>query len=537
MLTYADLKPKQRGAIDFLQARSAALLWADVGTGKTVCTITAICNLLASFDCKRVLVIAPKRVAGRVWRDEVEAWAHTQGLRVSRIIGTPAERLAAMQVDADIYTLTRDNVQWLEKQFIETTRHPITDKLISRKQIRKWIWDTVVLDESQSFKSQSSQRFKSLRMLRQLIPRLYLLSASVMPNGYKDLWSQLYLLDGGQRLGNSEKAFHQRWFHKEVYEGVVTLELRKGAAEEIMRAISDITYVMEDEQPPVPKNFIRVTLTKTERKAYDDMVRTSVLRFSDKVITAVNAGVLYGKLLQIANGAIYHDAEHNWTLVHDQKLEALWELLEELPKPVLIGYGFVHDLQRIQAAGNETGLGKFAVLKSDKSLDAWRRGEIDYGIIHPASAGHGLNDLYVSGSENIVWFGFTNNLEFYQQLNGRITGGHRRTGRSPVIHHIMADDTIDEDAKALLEQKDSDQTKAKIGLAARLKEKFSETGKLPHTPTVERSTQPADRAPRRADHRLSSSSKCADADDRDGLDWLSISPAVPRLGGVSRNAG
>lgn len=476
MLAREQLSNDQKGGARFLKARTAGLLWADVGTGKTATTLTALVDLMASFDVRRVLVVGPKRVAERVWREEVAKWEHTKHLRVSCICGTEEERLAAMRVDADIYTLSRNNVHWLEKQIIHTEYYPEghskRGQPKKRTQIAAWPWDTVVLDESQSFMHQSAQRFKTMRMLRQLFDRLYLLSASPMPNQYPCLWSQFLLLDGGKRLGNVEKAFHKRWFHKEIHDGVVSLELREGAGQEIERTISDITYIMRDPQPPVPRNYVRVSLSPGEMAAYKAMQRNAVLRIAEQEITAVNAGVLYGKLLQLANGAIYHDEKHNWTLVHDRKLEALWELLEALPKPVLIGYGFCHDLERLIAKGHKTKLGRFAQIKSNKSLDAWRRGEIDYGVIHPASAGHGLNDLYVSGCENLVWFGFTNNLEFYEQLNGRITGGHRRAGRNPVLHHIVADGTIDERAMELLELKDFTQSSAKVRIAQMLKEEL-----------------------------------------------------------------
>ena len=319
-----------------------------------------------------------------------------------------------------------------------------------------------------------------MRRLRRLFPRIYLLTGSLMPNGREDLWAQYYLVDGGERLGRSENAFHQRWFTKEVKDGLVTYGLRDGAAEEIDRIISDVTLVLKDKQPPVPKNLIRLDLSKAEQSAYSKMARTSVLEFGEQKITAVNAGVLWGKLLQIANGAVY-DAEKNWHVVHNKKIEGLLELLESLPRPVIVGYGFVHDVERIRAALAASKCGRVGILLTNKSLDEWKAGNLDIGIMHPASAGHGLNDLYISGAENLVWFGLTANREFYDQLNGRLAGGHRRTGRNVRIHHLICNNTIDEYAWDLLEFKDDDQKTAQTRVAEyaqRLKEQICNPRKV-----------------------------------------------------------
>ena len=454
---FSQLTGDQHDAIRFLQDHPTGGLWADVGTGKTVSALTAVKHLLNRFDIRRVLVIGPRLVAERVWHTEAQEWEHLQGLRLSRIVGSREQRLRAMDVDADVYTITRDNVVWLGEQFIK-----------DKKQYRRWPWDLVIVDECQSFKHQSSKRFKSLRRLRRLFSRCWLLTGSLMPNGYTDLWAQLYLIDQGQRLGRTETAYHENFFKCEVRDGIPSREILPGSPVKIDALISDVFHVMRDAQPPAPTNFVKVQLTKSEMALYRKMVRTSVLEgVGDQPISAVNAGVLWGKLLQMANGAIY-DSEHKWHKIHDQKLEALWELLESLPKPVIIGYGYVHDVERVFASFPRR-LGKLAVLRSNASLDAWRKGEIDYGIMHPASAGHGLNDLYLSGAENLVWFGFTNNREFYDQLNGRIAGGHRRTGRTVCIHHIVSEGTIDEEAVALLDFKGEQQVAAQIRVAEKLK--------------------------------------------------------------------
>lgn len=459
---FSQLTQDQHDAISFLEDHECGGLWADVGTGKTVAALTAAKRLIDRFDVRKILVVGPRLVAERVWHAEVAEWAHLHGLRVSRVVGTPEDRARALEADADIYTVTRDNVVWLEGLFID---------LKAKRQIRRWPFDLVILDESQSFKSQSSKRFKSLRRLRRLFTRIWLLTGSLMPNGYRDLWSQLFLLDGGKRLGTSEGAYLARFFTKEVNDGIPTYEIKPGAAQEIDALISDIFFVMRDAQPPAPTNFIKVALSKDERSLYSKMVRTSVLQHGGAEITAVNAGVLWGKLLQMANGAVY-DEKHVWHQIHNRKLDALWELLESLPKPVIVGYGFVHDVERI-FQGAPRSLGRFGVLRTGKSLDAWRRGEIEYGVMHPASAGHGLNDLYLSGAENLVWFGFTSNREFYDQLNGRIAGGHRRTGRKVCIHHIVCEGTVDEDAQGLLDFKGDQQVAAQIRVARRMKETYA----------------------------------------------------------------
>ena len=467
MKTLDDLTSNQRGACRFLAESIAGILWADVGCGKTVCMCTALLRLLNRFDCGKILVVGPRLVAERVWSAEVTEWAHLLGLRVVRITGTPAQRLKTFEQKADIYTITRDNVQWLEEQFIRVTGIDAKGKPI-RAQYRQWLWDTLVLDESQSFKNQDTKRFDSMRRLRRFAKRVYLLTGSFMPNGYEDIWSQMYLIDGGKRLGLTESAYHMRWFEKSVSDGVVTYQLKDHAKEEIDRLISDVVYVLKDDRKePVRLNPITVTLDKAEQKLYSQMARKACMEVAGKQITAVNAGVLWGKLLQLANGAVY-DAEHEWHEVHRKKLEALGELLESLPRPVLIGYGFQHDIQRVvDFIKKEYPLERIGIIRTGRSLDAWRAGEFDIGIMHPASAGHGLNDMYVSGAENLIWFGLTPNREYFEQLNGRLAGGHRRAGRNVVIHTIITENTKDEEAMQLLEMKGSDAAQAQIRMAQR----------------------------------------------------------------------
>ena len=456
------LNEAQRRGSRFLQERQAAILWGSVGTGKTAAALTALNQLIAGYDVHRVLVIGPRLVASRVWSAEVEEWAHLKSLRVVRIVGTEKQRLKALQQPADLYTISRDLVCWLEEQFIRIigTDSKGTPK---RAQHAPWPFDTVVLDESQSFKSQSSKRFKSMRRLRRLFPRIYLLSGSLMPESFDDLWSQLYLVDGGQRLGKTEEAYHQRWFDTTVREGVTTHEPKGGpdgwAAKEILRSISDITYTMLDQNPVVPLNVIRVQLDKKELSDYRTMRRQKILEMNGKEVNAINAGVLWGKLAQLANGAVY-DGDRLVHELHTKKLEALVELLESLPRPVLIGYSYIHDTDRIEAALDRAGVKKVSIIRSNASLESWKRGEVEVGIIHPNSAGHGLTDL--KDAKAVVWFGLSPGREAWEQLNGRVIGGHRLAGRTIGVHVIVADDTVDDDLLEMIHFKGDTQKSAQV---------------------------------------------------------------------------
>lgn len=421
-----------------------------MGLGKSVMALTAFRDLICSFDARRALVVAPLRVARRVWSAEVKEWSHLQQLKVVPIVGTAEERLAALNTPAHIHTINRENLVWLEAQFIK-----------DKKQIRHWPWDTVILDESQSFKSISSKRFKVMRRLRRLFERCWELTGTPIPNGYEDLHSQIYLLDLGKRLGATQTAFRQRYFTPPGYYEFGKWLLKENSAAAIQRELSDIVFTLRADDyldlPPVVDNFVRVPLEPATLRRYKMMERHSLLKFGEeKVVTAVNAGVLWNKLLQLANGFVF--TEHPaWEHFHDAKLTALSEVLESLEGPVMVAYNFVPDLERIGKHLDTFYTGAWQQLKTDRSFDDWSDGKIKYGVIHPASAGHGLNDLYKSGSTNIVWFGYTNNLEHFQQLNARLTGGHRRVGKHIVIHYLTAEKTIDEEAAYLIASKDTEQ--------------------------------------------------------------------------------
>lgn len=454
MLSESNLFPYQGRAAEHICLTPKCALWVPMGLGKTASTLTAVVRMKDSFDCAKVLVIAPKRVARKVWSDEINGWKHLSHLTYSKIVGSPAQRLAAIEADADIYFVGRDSVEWLCKQYIE--RQPSG----KNKLLKPWPWDIVVVDECQSFKSQSTRRWKALKSVRLLTARMVFLTGTPSPNGYRDLWAQFFLLDSGERLGSTEKAFTQRWFTRE---GPYKLELRPGAAEEIQERISDIVFALNPEDhmelPPYKNNYIKVTLDGPTASTYKQFKKDLLAEFADKTVTAANAAVATGKLLQVANGAIYYNEKREWAEVHREKLDALEEVLDGTPGKALIAYTFKHDLARIsellEAYCKANGR-TWKRLETEQTENEWNNGEIDFMLLHPASAGHGLN-LQKSGAETIIWFGLTNSLELYQQLNARLIGGHRRVGRNVVIHHIIAEKTIDEDLIKLLDKKGTTQ--------------------------------------------------------------------------------
>lgn len=470
-LTRADLFPYQEGLAKFIVNNPFCAAWVPMGLGKTVATGTAYVDLLNRLKVGRALVIAPKRVARKVWSDEINRWSHLQGLTVSKIMGTPQQRWDALNAPADIYLTNREQTEWIAAQFF--TGDLRTGKI---KQTRKWRWPMVILDESQSYKSESSVRWKVMRNLRRLaeLERMVQLTGTPAPNGYADLWAQLFLLDKGQRLGWSFKAFTDRWFNCDTSGEYPRYVLKDTAAEEIQGLVSGIVLTLRAEDyltmPPVVYNQVRVELPGQAMATYRKLKREFLAEVSGKSISAVNSGVVCGKLLQLANGAVYHDAHGGWVHLHDEKIDALLETLEAASGPVMIAYGFKHDLARCKEA-LERFCGKdkvWRVLETEQDEDDWNAGEIDYLLLHPASAGHGLN-LQHSGSETIVWFGLTANLEWYQQLNARLIGGHRGQGKNVVIHHLVAEDTYDVEMMQLLVSKattQDDLTRALVRLAA-----------------------------------------------------------------------
>ncbi len=437
----------QAFATDFIMTHPCSAVFLECGLGKSVITLSAIEQLMFDyFSISRVLVIAPLRVARNTWPDEIEKWDHLSDLRYSVVIGTEAERKAALARKADIYLINRENVDWL-----------IT------KSGYRFDFDMVVLDELSSFKSAKAKRFKSLMKVRPRIKRIVGLTGT--PGNLMDLWPEFRLLDQGQRLGRYIGAYRSRFFDpdKRNQQMVFSYRPKPGAEKDIYQLISDMTISMKSldylKMPECVMNEVKVTLSSEEREIYDELRREMFLDLNGEEIDAVNAAALSGKLLQMANGAIYTE-EKETIVIHDQKLGALEELIEEANgKPVLVAYWFKHDLERIKSWI------KVREIKTDKDIRDWNDGKIPVGLVHPASAGHGLN--LQAGGSTLIWFGLTWSLELYQQTNARLwRQGQKET---VVIHHIVAKDTIDEDVMRSLKFKEKTQegiieaVKARIG--------------------------------------------------------------------------
>jgi SNF2 family DNA or RNA helicase len=427
-------------------------IWAWVS--KTVITLSAIFELaLDSFQIRKVLVIAPLRVARDTWSAEIEKWDHLRGLTYSVAIGSEQERKAALMQRADIYIINRENVDWL----------------VNRSGL-PFDYDMVVIDELSSFKSHQAKRFKSLMKVRPKVKRIVGLTGTPSSNGLMDLWAEFRLLDMGQRLGRFIGRYREDYFvpDKRNQQIVFSYKPKLGAEEAIYRLISDITISMKNTDylklPELVGNEISVKLSQKEMDYYQTLQRELVLPLKGKEIDAVNAAALSNKLLQMANGAVY---DENGTVVqiHGRKLDALEDLIEAANgKPVLVAYWFKHDLERI--------LNQFPAEKLDSagSIKRWNAGEISLAVIHPASAGHGLN--LQAGGCTLVWFGLTWSLELYQQTNARLW----RQGQKDtvVIHHIIAEDTIDEDVMHSLKRKDKTQTALIEAVKARVRNVYRE---------------------------------------------------------------
>ena len=427
--------PYQQKAIDHILSHPSSALFLDMGLGKTVCTLTAIKELLDCFEVSKVLIIATKRVALSTWTDEAAKWEHLHDLRLSRVLGTERERKAALGRDADIYVINRENVVWL------------TEYLGS-----DWPFDMMVIDELSSFKSSSAKRFRALRRFRPRVHRVVGLTGTPASNGYMDLWAEMYLLDQGERLGKTITGYRSQYFRPGRQNGYVVYDwkLLPGADKVIQSRISDICLSMSAvdylELPELLVNDVRVPLPEKAMKAYKKMERDKVLEVLDQEISAFQAATLMGKLLQMANGAVYDD-DGGVTEIHKAKLDALGELLESAQgQPVLCFYSYKHDLERIREAFKSY---EPRTLDSEKDIRDWNEGRIRLLLAHPASAGHGLN--LQAGGHILVWFGLPWSLELYQQANARL---HRQGQTERVIvHRILAEGTADDIVREKLERK------------------------------------------------------------------------------------
>lgn len=434
----------QEYATDFIDKNPVSCLLLDMGLGKTAITLTALCDLLFdSFEAHRILVIAPLRVASQTWPDELRKWEHLSDLRFSVAVGTEAERKAALKVKADIYIINRENVQWL----IEDSGIPFN-------------YDTVVIDELSSFKNHQTKRFRSLMKARHKVKRVIGLTGTPSSNGLMDLWAEFRLLDMGQRLGRFIGQYRTAYFipDKRNCQVIFSYKPLPNAEKQIYDKIADITISMKSTDhltmPELVTAEYPVTLSGKERERYDDLKQDLVLKLAGGDVTAANAAALSGKLCQMANGAVYGDDGiiHH---IHDRKLDALEDLIEAANgKPILVAYWFKHDLERISARLKERHI-PFTKLDTSGSITSWNEGAWPVALIHPASAGHGLN--LQSGGSTIIWFGLTWSLELYQQTNARLW----RQGQNAdtvVLHHIIAKNTIDERVMKALRDKDKTQT-------------------------------------------------------------------------------
>lgn len=443
LLTRDLMHPYQNRAVDFItdvagNTANGCALWLDMGLGKTVSTATAANDLLMGLEVGRVLIIAPKRVALTTWPLELRNWDHLMHLNFSVISGSAKQRTQAILQRAEIHIISRDNVQWLVRMVG-----------------KQWPWDMVIIDESSSFKSQSSNRWKALKAVLRNITRVVELSATPAPQGLIDLWAQFYLLDKGERLGGTEKAFKKRWFTEDREKHLIVP--RPHADDEIHSLVSDITMHMSAEDyldmPEKIINKVEVDLPRDKLIQYQNFERDMILEMEelDLEVEAENAATLTGKLLQFANGAIYKDEARNWELLHDEKIEALKEIVEShAGYPILVAYNFKSDLARLQKAFPQA-----VVMDDDPDTQLrWNDGEIPILLTHPASSGHGLN--LQKGSNVIVWFGLNWSLELYLQLIGRLYR-QGQTQKSVVIHHIVARHTVDERVLRVVNKKEATQ--------------------------------------------------------------------------------
>ena len=434
----------QKYAIGFIKKNPIAAILLDMGMGKTSIVLSALNELMYdSFEVSKVLIIAPLRVARNTWSDEIKKWDHLNGIRYSIAVGTAAERISALKADADIYIINRENVPWL----IEESGIPFD-------------YDMVVVDELSSFKNWQAKRFKALMKVRPKIRRIVGLTGTPSSNGLMDLFAEFKILDMGERLGRFISQYRVNYFKPDRMNGpiVYTYKLLPGAEDRIYDRISDITISMKAtdylDMPELISNEYKVYLDDDEREKYEEMKDELVLQLPGGEITAANAAALSGKLSQLANGAIYDD-DGSVNAFHERKLDALEDLIESANgKPVLVAYWFKHDLARITERLKKLKV-VFEKLDSDKSIEKWNAGELQVGLIHPASAGHGLN--LQSGGNVIVWFGITWSLELYQQTIARLWRQGQTSGTVTVIHIITAG-TVDERILKALEAKDQTQS-------------------------------------------------------------------------------
>ncbi|HFI0113346.1 TPA: SNF2-related protein [Streptococcus suis] len=443
-------------AKDFIIGHPYAAVILDMGMGKTATTLSAVNELMFDrFEVTKVLVIAPLRVANTVWSDEIEQWSELRNLRYSKIVGTPKQRKVALQKDADIYIVNRENLPWLVEQCSPYFK-----------------WDMVVIDELSSFKSWQSKRFKAFMTMRPYMKRVVGLTGTPSSNGLMDLFAEFKVIDGGERLGRFIGEFRSRYFEEGRRNGNIVYEyIPMDYAEcQIQDKISDITISMKAldylDMPELISTKKLVRMSEKEKEKYIQFKKEYVLSELDGLeVTAANAASLTNKLVQLSNGAVYSD-DHTVVPLHEQKLDALEDILESANgEPVLVAYWFKHDLARITGRLEKLKV-KSRVLKTEEDIREWNKGNVPVGLIHPAGAGHGLN--LQKGGHHLVWFGLTWSLELYQQTNARLWR-QGQEAETVVIQHIVTEGTIDEEILKALGNKDAQQerlieaVKAQVG--------------------------------------------------------------------------
>lgn len=426
----------QKYAVEYIKSHPVTALFLDMGLGKTVTALTAIRDLMYdTFEVRRVLVVAPLRVARDTWPEEIRKWDHLKELTCSVAVGTVAERRRALQQEADIYIVNRENLAWLYQN-------------------SRLVFDMVVLDELSSFKNHQSKRFRAMKALRPRVKRIVGLTGTPSGNGLMDLWAEFRILDMGKRLGRYISQYRNLYFQPDKRNGMVVYSYKPlpGAEEIIYHQIADITVSMKAtdylEMPELVSVAKEVRLSEKEKKRYDELKKSLVLELPGSEITAANAASLTMKLSQMANGAIYTD-DKNVVGIHDRKLDALEDLVESANgQPVLVAYWFKHDKDRIQKRMEAREL------KESQDFADWNARKIPVALIHPASAGHGLN--LQQGGSILIWFGLTWSLELYQQTNARLWRQGQQS-RTVIIQHIVAKGTIDERILKVLKHKDGTQ--------------------------------------------------------------------------------
>ena len=446
------LHPYQEYSKNFILDHPYCALLLDMGLGKTLASLTAIDELLNTFEViDNVLVIAPLSVAKKTWTDEIDKWDNLNHLTFSKILGKPQERIAALHKKADVYLINRENVEWLVEYFGHS-----------------WPFKTVIIDELSSFKSSKAKRFKALRKVRPRMDRVVGLTGTPSPNSLMDLWPQIYLLDQGERLGKTITSYRNKYFVPDQKNGniVYSYRLIPGAEEAIYRNIDDICVSMKAKDylklPPRTDNVVDVELSATDTKKYKELEREYVLELGTSDVVASNAATLSNKLLQLSNGCIY-DENGDPKVIHQKKLDALEEIIEASQgQPVLVFYQYKHDLTRIQKRFKEAKV----LDVSAGDIQKWNAGKIPILLAHPQSAGHGLN--LQQGGHIIVWFGLTWSLEFYQQANARLD---RQGQKEPVIiHHLVTKGTIDEQVMRALKNKEVGQEALMAAVKAKIEE-------------------------------------------------------------------